>query len=128
MLLDGTAPRIPQDHSKATYFGGRRPEDGRINWKDSCVNIYNLIRAVTWPYPGAFCQLKDRRLFIWEAEPFEDTCLGLKEGTVHVQDERVLVQTGKGMLRLISASFTNKTAPEAGKIPDELFKREVILR
>ncbi len=128
MLLDGTAPRIPQDHSKATYFGGRRPEDGRINWKDSCANIYNLIRAVTWPYPGAFCQLKDRRLFIWEAEPLEDTCLGLKEGRVHVQDERVLVQTGKGMLRLISASFTNKTAPEAGKIPDELFKREVILR
>ena len=31
-LLAGTAPRIPQDDSQATYFSGRKPEDGRIDW------------------------------------------------------------------------------------------------
>ena len=29
----GPAPRLLQDHSQATYFGGRRPEDGKINWR-----------------------------------------------------------------------------------------------
>ncbi|MBW1992684.1 MAG: formyltransferase, partial [Deltaproteobacteria bacterium] len=53
LLRIGKAPRIPQDHSQATYFGGRRPEDGRIDWQRSAREIYNLVRAVTHPYPGA---------------------------------------------------------------------------
>ena len=53
-LTAGTAPRRSQDESQATYFGGRKPEDGRIDWTQSAESIYNLIRAVTHPYPGAF--------------------------------------------------------------------------
>ncbi len=51
-LTTGTAPRRRQDESQATYFGGRKPEDGRIDWTQSADRIYNLIRAVTHPYPG----------------------------------------------------------------------------
>ena len=35
LLCDGSAPRIPQDHRRASYFGGRTPEDGRIDWSAS---------------------------------------------------------------------------------------------
>lgn len=52
-LLAGTAPRTPQDPGKASYFGGRRPEDGVIDWSKSATAIHNLVRAVAPPYPGA---------------------------------------------------------------------------
>ncbi len=56
-LLAGTAREAPQDESQASYFGGRKPEDGRIDWKKSSREIFNLIRAVTDPYPGAFTDI-----------------------------------------------------------------------
>ena len=60
-LTAGTAPRREQDESQATYFGGRKPEDGRIDWTQSAENIYNLIRAVTQPYPGAFTEVDGKQ-------------------------------------------------------------------
>jgi methionyl-tRNA formyltransferase len=67
-LANGTAPRIAQDHARATYFGGRRPEDGAIDWRAPAECVRNLIRAVTDPWPGAFTALRERRLFVWWAE------------------------------------------------------------
>ena len=60
LMKAGKAPRIPQDITKGSYYGGRKPEDGRIDWRWSSERIYNLIRAVTAPYPGAFCMLAGR--------------------------------------------------------------------
>jgi len=53
-LLAGTASLKKQDLSKGSYFGARRPEDGRIDWSRSALEIHNLVRAVAPPYPGAF--------------------------------------------------------------------------
>ena len=53
-LLAGTASLRKQDLSKGSYFGARRPEDGRIDWSKSALEIHNLVRAVAPPYPGAF--------------------------------------------------------------------------
>jgi len=73
-LLAGTAPRTPQDESQATYYGGRRPEDGRINWRQPARAIHNLVRAVTHPYPGAFCdELRPgHRIFLWRTRVRDD--------------------------------------------------------
>jgi len=59
-LLAGTAPRTPQDLSRGAYFGGRRPEDGRIDWRQDATSIHNLVRAVAPPYPGAFTSIAGR--------------------------------------------------------------------
>ena len=53
-LVAGAAPRRPQDLAQGSYFGGRRPEDGEIDWRRDAVTIHNLVRAVAPPYPGAF--------------------------------------------------------------------------
>jgi len=53
-LIDGTARLEPQDLSQGAYFGGRTPEDGRIDWSRSAREIHDLVRAVAPPYPGAF--------------------------------------------------------------------------
>ncbi len=52
-LVAGTAPRRANDVARGSYFGGRTPADGRIDWKKSAVEIHNLVRAVAPPYPGA---------------------------------------------------------------------------
>ena len=56
-LLAGAAPATPQDESQATYYGARTPDDGRIDFTKTSAEIFNLIRAVTDPYPGAFVEL-----------------------------------------------------------------------
>ncbi len=71
LLRAGQAPRLPQDQAQASYFGGRRPADGLIDWQKSAWEVYNLVRAVTHPYPGAFTFFKGRKLFIWVGQPMK---------------------------------------------------------
>lgn len=66
-LLAGRAPRVPLDLSQGSYFGGRRPEDGRIDWSASAGQIHNLIRAVAPPYPGTFTTIAGRTLRIFRS-------------------------------------------------------------
>ena len=63
-LIDGNAPRTPLNLKAGSYFGRRRPEDGRIDWHQSAQAAHNLIRAVAPPYPGAFsvCDGKPLRI------------------------------------------------------------------
>jgi UDP-4-amino-4-deoxy-L-arabinose formyltransferase/UDP-glucuronic acid dehydrogenase (UDP-4-keto-hexauronic acid decarboxylating) len=65
-LIDLNADRVPQDASLASYFGGRGPEDGQIDWHRHAAVIRNLVRAVTRPYPGAFSFLGTRKCLFWE--------------------------------------------------------------
>jgi methionyl-tRNA formyltransferase len=53
-LLLGSAPRHKLDLKAGSYYGRRRPEDGRIDWSQPAWTVHNLIRAVAPPYPGAF--------------------------------------------------------------------------
>jgi len=98
-LTSGTAPRLKQDESQATYFGGRTPEDGRIDWTQSAEKIYNLIRAVTQPYPGAFTDVGGKRMFIWWAAPQP----GGKGAPGEILSlEPLRVSTGSGVLDIIN--------------------------
>jgi len=63
-ILDGSVRPRAQDLAKGSYFGGRKPEDGRIDWSKPAADIHNLVRAVAPPYPGAFCDVDGRRLII----------------------------------------------------------------
>lgn len=61
----------PQNHSKATFFGKRTPEDGHIDWSWQKERIYNWVRAQAKPYPGAFTYLNDKKITI-DAISFTD--------------------------------------------------------
>lgn len=63
-LLDGSAAEMPQDLQAGSYCGGRRPEDGRIDWSRPALEIHNLIRAVAPPYPGAFFDAGTERVYV----------------------------------------------------------------
>jgi methionyl-tRNA formyltransferase len=61
-LIDGSAVLSAQDLSKGSYFGGRKPEDGRIDWSAPAKRVHDLVRAVAPPYPGAFTEVEGKRL------------------------------------------------------------------
>jgi methionyl-tRNA formyltransferase len=63
-LLAGTAAHRPQDLAAGSYFGGRKPEDGLIDWSQPSTAIHNLIRAVAPPYPGAFFDIEGHRVVV----------------------------------------------------------------
>jgi methionyl-tRNA formyltransferase len=66
-LLANSAPRRPQDHSGASYTCRRLPADNQIDWFAPTRNTFDLIRAVTVPYPGAYTWLNGKKLTIWKA-------------------------------------------------------------
>jgi methionyl-tRNA formyltransferase len=96
LLIEGNAPRRPMNLSSGSYFVGRRPADGRIDWNRSAVEIYNLIRGVTHPYPGAFTHLEGKKVLIWSAAPAE----GEGEPGKVVSVDPLLVGTGAGLLEI----------------------------
>lgn len=89
MLLDTLGPILsgnfeyePQT-GQPTYYPKRDPEDGEIAWRDTTERIYNLVRAVAEPYPGAFTHHRGTRVDIWEAIPFsQDIAMEAPAGTV----------------------------------------------
>lgn len=67
-LLAGKVSETPQDESQATTFGRRTPADGKLIWQKPAEELFNLVRAVTQPYPGAFCAVGEHKLVVWSAE------------------------------------------------------------
>jgi methionyl-tRNA formyltransferase len=61
-LLDGTAQLRAQDLAAGSYFGGRKPEDGRIDWSRPAREVHDLVRAVAPPFPGAFTEIAGERV------------------------------------------------------------------
>ena len=67
-LAQGKLAETAQDESQATYFGRRTAADGKLEWKKPAEELFNLVRAVTQPYPGAFCAVGEHKLIVWAAE------------------------------------------------------------
>lgn len=100
-LLSGQAARAPLPSSAMAPSGPLRPDECLIDWNRPGVDLYNLIRAVTRPYPGASAGFRGRRCRIWKAEvrPAQLTGRTPAPGRI-LKLLPLLVDTGDGMLRL----------------------------
>lgn len=82
-----------QDSSIATFYNPRKPEDGKINWNQSSISIYNFVRALSKPWPGAFTFLKGFKLIIWKV-CIGNNASGVPYGKViKVDDDYIYVST-----------------------------------
>jgi len=104
-LMDGSAKLEPQPKEGVSFYPKRTPEDGIIHWEDSSQEIYNLVRAVTRPFPGAFSYLddeKNNKVMIWEVIPFDTKIVweGHQPGEIVEVffDGSVVVKTGDSSL------------------------------
>jgi len=95
-------PQRPQDIVQGSIFPARTPKDGKIDWSKSAVEIRNLIRAVSRPYPGAFCDFHGEIIRIWKAAVVEE------DGSEHESGEiikvfgvsKFIVRCGDGWLQV----------------------------
>ena len=90
-LMKGNVPRKPNELSKGSYFGGRKPADGQIHWDQTAKQVHDLVRAVAPPYPGAFTDHQGKRMIV--AKTSLDTAkpakLDLQRLGIQVVDNRV---------------------------------------
>lgn len=88
----------------------RTPDDGLINWNKPLEDIYNLVRAVTHPYPGAFTFNGLNKIYIWEAQPFDTniTYPNAKYGEiVEIFENNFIVNCMDGLLLVTNHDAAN---------------------
>ena len=100
VIKTGQFSQREQDHSNASYFGRRKSEDGCINWQSSAVEINNLVRAVSEPWPGAFGYAGGSKFIVWKARVLEGL-QAAKPGTV-LSVSPLTVATGDGALEIVT--------------------------
>lgn len=97
-LKIGKLDLSPQDHSVANTWRKRSPLDGLIDWRMSAEGIYNLTRALTYPYAGAEFVYRDNLVKLWQCEVFEEELApNIEPGKVIGIDSRgPIIKTGLG--------------------------------
>ena len=112
-ILNGKPNKMHNDLSKGSYFGGRKPEDGRIDWNKPAQEVYNLHRAVAPPYPGAFFDQAGMRFIIEKArfngQNAAEIALNLPQG-ISVVDNAVFGVCGDGkVIKILALQHNSKT-------------------
>ena len=110
-LVAGTASFSIQDHAQATYFGGRKPADGLIDWRQPARVVHNLVRAVAPPWPGAFTffvgdGLAERKILVWRTAVISERSRYGTPGTVLGDGS---VACGMGAVALLSLAAEDET-------------------
>lgn len=106
-LLAGRAVAKAQDLAAGSYFGGRRAEDGRIDWAQSAAVVHNLIRAVAPPYPGAFSDTSQGRLRVLRSlHPSGEKGPYGGRPTLFIRNGHLYAECGDGgLLRLLAVEL-----------------------
>ena len=118
--IDNCTPR-KQIEKNASYTCKRNPEDGRVDWKDDSNNIWNLGRALVFPYPGAFFFHQEKKIVIRkiklgnsDSKIFSGRIPGK---IIDVSGKGIEVMCGQGSVQLDEVEFENVVYPAA-----DLFK------
>ncbi len=100
-IESGKLNLIKQDEKLSTYFGKRTPQDGKINWNWQKQRIKNWVRALAYPYPGAFSYFGNKKIIIDEVVFSK---IGFKydvpNGTIIANEPNIIVKTPNGTLEL----------------------------
>lgn len=118
---------IAQNDDNSQYLPQRTRDDGMIDWNRSANEIYNTIRALSHPYPGAFTVCDGNNFIIYDAKPIDiyDNCYRKPPGTVvFVLDFGFIVSCGTGILYV--KECTNIDKIRAGMIFESCDFREQI--
>jgi methionyl-tRNA formyltransferase len=98
-----------QDSSLATFFKPRKPEDGHIDWSKSTVGIYNLIRALSKPWPGAFTYFMGYKIIIWKAHIGYSQCEATCGKVINVGPDYITVSTIDGHIIITDYEIVSDT-------------------
>ncbi len=74
LLSEGKLVPQAQPKEVGEIWAGRRPQDGILNWDQEARQVYDFIRALTRPYPGAFSFVGGRKMTVWSASYSDAMC------------------------------------------------------
>lgn len=113
-LVNGTAPRVPQILSQGSYFYGRKPADGLINWRLPALRVHNLVRGVAPPYPGAFTVINGMTLRILRTRFDGAASRALAQPQLYAQGGHCYAACGDGrLLQIIEMELDGKPVSPA---------------
>jgi methionyl-tRNA formyltransferase len=95
-LVAGNAPAREQNLASGSYFGGRKPEDGIVDWRQPAKRIHDLVRAVAPPYPGAWTALASERVKINRTRWRPDVTANAQPGELIARGDRLFATCGDG--------------------------------
>lgn len=103
-----------QNEIDVTYSIWRDLADCKIDWSRSSQNIFNMIRAVSTPYPGAFSYYAGKKIVILRAEIIKDLKFEIRQyGKIwSIKNNMPEIICGKGMLRILDAYYEDETKVE----------------
>jgi len=111
LLIAGSASPLAQNLAQGSYFGGRRPEDGRIHWDSSASSIHDLVRGVAPPYPGAFCEIDGKSVRILKTLLEQNKTGPHAAPTLFIEANQCYAQCGDGgVLRIVDIEIDGKLA------------------
>lgn len=116
-LKKGSARATKQIEGRASYCAARTPEDGMIDWRLDSIKIFNTIRALSSPYPGAFSLYKNKKIIIQQARlaTNQTNYVGRIPGRiVKINKDSIEVLTGDGSLEIIEIETSNGISINAG--------------
>lgn len=112
-LCDGQFDPVPQDNAKASYWRKRDSADGRIDWRMTATAIYNLVRALSPPYPGATASYASENFRVWKCTPLPLAHENIEPGKViSVSNNTFTVKCGDGAVQVLVHDLSQ--LPEAG--------------
>lgn len=94
MIEQGNISLSIENNTKGFFCSRRFPDDGKINWKDDRINVYNLIRALCDPYPNAFCFYKGNKVLIKKSKLINDDFRGMPGKICSITDTGIIVTCG----------------------------------
>ena len=112
-LVAGTAVRRVQNHEEATYAPLLTKELECIDWTQSAGNIHNLIRGLN-PWPGSYTICRNKRLKLWGSEVLAEKTDNQAGTIIRVENERLVVAAGTGVIALTSVQPEGKKRMAAG--------------
>ena len=115
-LIAGNAPRIRQDLSQGSYFSGRKPEDGRIDWSRGAKEIHDLVRAVAPPYPGAFTAIGGVAARILRTRIIDPASPPIATPALEICAGRITVRCGGGGTLAIEAIELDGASSDAAHL------------
>ena len=128
LVAAGQTPKRVQDEQRAQYYRLRTQEDGLISWNQSSLAIYNLVRALVSPWPGAYTYVRGHKLTVWRVDPVQGRGEGvgfLPGRIVAIDDSGATVLTGDGSLVLQKVEIdgcilTGRALQDLVKVDEEL--------
>ncbi len=100
-LIDGSATLRKQDLTQGAYFGGRKAEDGRIDWTQNAQQIHNLVRAVAPPFPGAFTMVNGQTVKILRSLVAVDHPHKSGQPSMYLEGKNIYADCAAGVLQII---------------------------